>query len=66
MRLFCRVIVVGGDGFANECIHGLALRALADANKDARDLDLHLITPPVPIGIIPAGIFNIDIEHMTQ
>ncbi|XP_025110092.1 ceramide kinase-like [Pomacea canaliculata] len=52
------VIVVGGDGFANECIHGLVLRALADANKDARDLDLHLLPPPVAIGIIPAGTGN--------
>lgn len=49
------VVCVGGDGMFSELLNGLLIRTQKDAGIEQPSLKVPLITPTIPIGIIPAG-----------
>ena len=49
---------MGGDGLYHEAVNGLQLRMVKEAGLDKNDSSTGLQPLPLPIGIIPAGIYN--------
>ena len=58
MDIFTRVVAVGGDGLFSELLQGLLYRTRADCNlplyEEHKPFSKEL-TPPLRIGLIPAG-----------
>ncbi|KAH0553836.1 ceramide kinase [Cotesia glomerata] len=49
------VVCVGGDGTFAEVFNGLILRAAKDHQVDPNNPDVTLLTPKLPVGVIPSG-----------
>ena len=53
--VFCRIVVVGGDGSFTEGINGLLLKEATQTSIDINNVDLVWPKPRMRIGIVPAG-----------
>lgn len=46
---------MGGDGTFSEVFNSLVVRTARDHHIDPNNIDAELLTPKIPVGIIPAG-----------
>ena len=49
------VVSVGGDGSFVICLNAMMKRAATEAGIDINNPETDVVSPPLPLGIIPAG-----------
>ncbi|ESP05312.1 hypothetical protein LOTGIDRAFT_102901, partial [Lottia gigantea] len=52
------IVVVSGDGLYHEVLNGLIIKTQEENNVDYNDVNSQLVSPTLPIGVIPAGTGN--------
>ena len=56
--MFHRIVIVGGDGTYSHCLNGLLRRVAKDAGVDVNDTQVPPVKAPLPIGVIPSGLWR--------
>ncbi|XP_060065285.1 ceramide kinase-like [Ylistrum balloti] len=58
------IVAMGGDGFYCECLNALLVRTQTDFGVDINDSTAELVSPAIPIGILPAGTGDYVMQYL--
>ncbi|KAG8183096.1 hypothetical protein JTE90_010919 [Oedothorax gibbosus] len=59
------IVCVGGDGMFSEVLNSVLLKCQKNKSIDVNDMYNPLVTPKIPLGIIPAGSTNAAVNCIT-